>query len=347
MLFKLVGKSLIVLLQLSIVSTVVVAFHHHRYYHCRQQQQPSRRKHLILARGGGKRTDLFESLKEEETAVETFNKKTNDNDNGKGYDEEIADAVKKLKSDLFDLADRSKRGFTASVTEKRMAKQIIESLQKYYAVTEPASAYYDQALPPTNSDNKGSSKKCSITGKWTLIYTTAPDIIGLDTSKNPFSTAQLGRIGQDCTDPPYIKNVIEWVRPDWAQRLPFSGGQGGSSPRIFQKIVITGSAESNKPTFVDLKVAGIEIVAADDNRNTSSSSSSSKNNTKNIVDAVQNKGLPAGILSMNPIDLKGPWNPRFGKFEILYLDDEIRIIRTGQNYLAVNRRIVNIEDEWF
>ena len=36
---------------------------------------------------------------------------------------------------------------------------------------------------------------------------------------------------------------------------------------------------------------------------------------------------------------------RFGTFEILYLDEEMRIIRTGQNYLAVNTRIR--DDEWF
>ncbi|OLP79064.1 COP9 signalosome complex subunit 8 [Symbiodinium microadriaticum] len=37
------------------------------------------------------------------------------------------------------------------------------------------------------------------------------------------------------------------------------------------------------------------------------------------------------------VNLRGPLSAPFGKFEILYLDEEIRIIRTGQGWYSVNR----------
>merc|ERR1711935_241386 len=114
----------------------------------------------------------------------------------------------------------------------------------------------------------GDNDEISISGKWTLIYTDAPDITGLDTSRNPFSTATLGRIGQDC-NPPFVKNVIEWKRPSWASSLPFSGNENS---RILQKVVTSASASPDKPNLVNLKIAGLELetpgrqdeVSADD-----------------------------------------------------------------------------------
>ena len=48
----------------------------------------------------------------------------------------------------------------------------------------------------------------------------------------------------------------------------------------------------------------------------------------------------------NPVELRGVggFTAPFGKFRVLYLDEDMRIIRTGQNFLAVNIR--NKED-WF
>jgi hypothetical protein len=48
-----------------------------------------------------------------------------------------------------------------------------------------------------------------------------------------------------------------------------------------------------------------------------------------------------------PIDLKGPIQTYFGKCSILYLDEELRIIQTGQNYVAVNVRQQNQDESWF
>lgn len=277
--------------------------------------------------------------------------------------------VVRLKSELMQLSERTNRGFTASTDDRRTATQLVESLQRFRSVPEPARSYYDPSTISSvhigdddeeevsgSSSSRRSRSKSSISGKWTLIYTDAPDITGLDTSRNPLSTAKLGRIGQEC-DPPYIKNVIEWLRPDWAKGLPFSGTD---DTRILQKVVTKGSATPAKPDVVELKVAGFELEAGGDdtakNKNNNNnyinddeeeSSSSSSSKRQNVIETIQSRGFPAGILSANPIDLKGPLNPPFGRFEILYLDHEIRAIRTSQNFLAVNRRIANKEDEWF
>jgi hypothetical protein len=265
------------------------------------------------------RTNLFESI--EGTVVDT---KENPQ-------------VRSLKSELIELADRTKRGFTSSAADKKKAKEIIESLQRLQTIPDPARTYYDPSLTSSvTAGDDDSNDNFSISGKWNLIYTDAPDITGLDTSRNPFSTAKLGRIGQECS-PPYIKNVIEWVRPDWAKNLPFSGSDDS---RILQKVVTSGSATPAKPTFVDLKVAGLEVMAGGNGDETT-------NSDNNVVERIQSQGLPAGILSINPVDLKGPLNPPFGRFEILYLDEEFRAIRTSQNFLAVNRRIIDKDDEWF
>lgn len=188
-------------------------------------------------------------------------------------------------------------------------------------------------------------------GKWQLIYTDAPDIVSLDSSKNPFSTAKLGRIGQECS-PPYIKNVIEWLRPDWAKDLPFSGTD---QSRILQKVVTAASATPTKPLLVNLKVAGFELEAGttkmtgrgdSDGNGMSTTTTTTTSSSSDLMNRIQREGIPAGLLSFNPVDLKGPVNTPFGQFEILYLDDELRMIRTGQNYLAVNRRLAP-DEEWF
>jgi len=162
-----------------------------------------------------------------------------------------------------------------------------------------------------------------------LIYTDAPDITSLD-SGGPFSTAKLGRIGQEC-NPPSIKNVIEWQRPDWAANLPFSGNE---SSRVLQKVCCEGVAKSDKT--VDLSIVGLEVNGRE--------SSGENSSTGGLMDSVPNG--PSAFFESNPIELKGPLTAPFGKFDILYLDDGMRITKTYQGYYAVNTRISK-EDEWF
>jgi PAP_fibrillin len=241
------------------------------------------------------------------------------------------DQVSMLKAELLTIAGKTNRGFRASRNEQSRIKEIIFQLRSLNPTAEPASSYYEGAASSVASDNN------TLAGKWTLLYTDAPDITSLDTSQLPFSTAQLGRIGQECS-PPYIKNVIEWKRPDWARNLPFTGSDDSG---ILQKVVTSATASPDMPRIVNLKVAGLELLSAG-----RSSSSSTSSMGADLPSRIREDGIIGGLLGANPVDLKGPWNPPFGQFEILYLDKEFRIIKTYQNYLAVNRRI-NPGEEWF
>lgn len=230
---------------------------------------------------------------------------------------------------LQQVADRTNRGFQASSADRRQARDIAFSLEKLNPTAAPAAAYYE------SSTSTESTEECpTVSGKWTLIYTDAPDITSLDTSRNPLSTASLGRIGQEC-NPPYVKNVIEWKRPSWAGSLPFSGTEDS---RVLQKVVTSASSSPEKPNIVDLKIAGLEL----ENPNQDDQLSTDED----IVSRIERDGLVAGLLSSNPIDLKGPLNPPFGQFRILYLDEDLRITLTSQNYIAVNSRCKDGE-EWF
>jgi PAP_fibrillin len=238
----------------------------------------------------------------------------------------------RLREELINLAEITNKGFSSTPSQKKRAREIILQLAKYNPTAEPAFPYYkNDAVTATPSG-------VSLAGKWNLIYTDAPDITSLDTSRNPFATAKLGRIGQEC-NPPFIYNVIEWKRPDWADPLPFAGD---SESRILQKVCLQATATPDQPTKVNLQVAGIDLIAPP------SSSNGNENNGSNgkngLQQAIEAEGLAVGLLRNNPLELRGPGTVPFGQFEILYLDEEMRIIRTGQNYVAVN---VRSTDEWF
>eukprot|EP00984_Skeletonema_dohrnii_P001276 scaffold395_cov128-Skeletonema_dohrnii-CCMP3373.AAC.6 len=226
-----------------------------------------------------------------------------------------------LKDDLVALASSTSRGFSASRKDRDKAKRIINELSKLSPTEEPAAAYYSDAQ--ATSDDVVPS----LAGKWTLIYTDAPDITSLDA---PVSIQKLGRIGQEC-DPPLIKNVIEWKRPDWASSLPFSGDEDS---RILQRVVTEGASTPVDNPTVDLKLVGLEI---------SGTNGSVKENS-GLVNSLLNG--PAALFEQNPIKLQGPLKGPFGKFDILYLDDVMRITKTYQGYYAVNVRQEE-GNEWF
>lgn len=228
------------------------------------------------------------------------------------------DTVHRLKKELMDLGTKTKRGFSASSTDRSTANRLIQELKQYNPTTEPAESYYS-----SNHKRPLSNLNPSLAGAWTLLYTDAPDITSLDTAP----TAQLGRIGQDCT-PPFITNVIEWKRPAWAAGLPFSGSD---RTRLLQKVVTKATASPNEPTTLQLNLVGIEVLS-DTGKET------------DLWKAVQESGVASGLVQVKPINLKGKLQPYFGTCSILYLDDELRIIKTGQNYVAVNRRE---KEPWF
>lgn len=229
-----------------------------------------------------------------------------------------AEKVAALRQKLLNLGARTDRGFRASKEDRKMARELIFNLSSYNAVREPARAYYQSQF------EKQDCGSATIKGKWTLVYTDAPDITNL--GQNLF--AELGRIGQVC-EPPYIKNVIEWKRPSWAATLPFSGTD---SSRVIQKIVTKAKADPSSPAVVGLAIAGFQLET------------DCHEGSNGIQDAIQREGLIAGLLQNRGVDVN-VWNAPFGTFEILYIDDDFRITKTGQNFFAVNTRVQDGE-EW-
>ena len=89
--------------------------------------------------------------------------------------ESLKNKADTLKDDLIALADKTRRGFSASKDERSMMKQIINELSSCSPTEEPAAAYYK------GEENSGSNIAIStLSGKWTLIYTDAPDITSLE-----------------------------------------------------------------------------------------------------------------------------------------------------------------------
>ena len=68
------------------------------------------------------------------------------------------------------------------------------------------------------------------------------------------------------------------------------------------------------PNAVDLKIVGLEL---------SGTSEGDNNNDEGGSSAFLNG--PAAFFENNPVELKGPLTAPFGKFEVLFLDDGMRI----------------------
>ena len=244
----------------------------------------------------------------------------------------VSEEAMRLKEELLALADSTQRGFKASRSEKQQVKQIVNKLAKLNPTAEPAKSYYEDDA----DKGKTESSSSDLSGKWTLIYTDAPDITSLD-SNNPLATSKLGRIGQECA-PPYIKNVIEWKRPDLANSLPFQLPFSGSDDdRVLQKVVTEASAKPSDPLTVDLKIAGLELVGDRADGDDSADNA-------NILSRIQ--AGPAGIIGSTPLELRGFLTAPFGRFKVKYLDEEFRIIETYQGFIACNLR-QKAGEEWF
>ena len=286
-----------------------------------------------------------------------------------------------LKLSLLFQAKDAKRGFEATDDQKKNILDTIRQLSDLNPTKEPASAYYEDKYKSSKNgmseDNGAAGPGPSLAGKWTLVYTNAPDIISLDPSLSsvaggilpisippPPPSAKLGRIGQECKcdggEESTISNVIEWKRPEWIGNIlkgntnTNTNTEGGSeSGRVLQKIVCEAKSNPGKPFEVDLTLVGFELIGEE---STSVNADANVNNGNDngtgvgqrsfplpgglkvpSLSSLLNEG-PAAILSNNPLSLRGPLKAPFGKFDIQFLDDEMRIIKTGQGYYAVNLR---------
>jgi len=236
------------------------------------------------------------------------------------------------KNELLSLAKLTKRGFDATNSQKKLARDLIDSLAKYNPSDEPAAAYYPSRILKDGEGNiveaTNTTSDMSLVGKWTLIYTDAPDITSLDRS-GPFAAAKLGRIGQECY-PPFIKNVIEWTKPDWAKSVPDMFKWGKDDSRVLQKVCCEATANKDNPRIVDLQIVGLDLLGF------GGTTIEEKEKPQEKAQALQ--AGPASYLEENPLELRGPLKAPFGRFEVLYLDHDIRIIKTSQGFVAVNKR---------
>ncbi|GFH46675.1 hypothetical protein CTEN210_03149 [Chaetoceros tenuissimus] len=240
-----------------------------------------------------------------------------------------------LKLSLLMKAQDTKRGFQASKEQREEISALINDLSQLNPTSEPASSYYKSKTVSKDSP--------TIAGKWTLKYTDAPDITSLDpvlSSSNsalgmlpsPPPLSKLARIGQD-----YEKGSKDEITED--------------GPRILQKVVCEASADPSKPTEIDLTLVGFELIGDTGTKKEEQSNDGEKSNPLNpfglplpIPDLNQLQDGPAAVLEANPIKLRGPLKSPFGKSNILYLDEDMRILKTNQGYVAVNMRDV---DPWF
>lgn len=295
-------------------------------------------------------TSIFQSSIEDEIPVD---------DNASNDDSaELFQQRQLLKLSLLMKAQDTKRGFQASKEQREEISAIVNELSQLNPTTEPATSYYK-----SKTDNEDSS---TIAGKWTLKYTDAPDITSLDpvlsTSNSalgmlpsPPPLSKLARIGQDCDSiAGTVTNVIEWRQPDWLSSKDEKGNkdeitEGG--PRILQKVVCEASADPSKPTEINLTLVGFELIGDTGTKKEEQSNDGERSNPLNpfglplpIPDLKQLQDGPAAVLEANPIKLRGPLKSPFGKSNILYLDEDMRILKTNQGYVAVNMRDV---DPWF
>jgi hypothetical protein len=227
-------------------------------------------------------------------------------------------AASQWKEKIRALAFRTKAGFDATATDRQRMAYLIEQLAAYNPTTEPAASYYATTASSSNTPPNSPT----LAGKWTLVYTDAPDILSLaDGSGGPLG-GKLDAIGQECA-PPYIRNVISWRRPAWASVVLRDDDPDG---RVLQKVVTQASATPAQPCRVNLVLKGLEFCADNIDQPDEEETRSTE------------KSSPWPNLLSQPLKLSGPASLPFGSFTILYLDDELRIVRTNQGYYAMNER---------
>ena len=217
------------------------------------------------------------------------------------------------------LAFRTQCGFKATPTDRQRMKYLIQQLAAYNPTPEPAAVFYDKDQDATAAATP------SLQGKWTLVYTDAPDILTLADND---TFARLQRIGQECGHGK-IANVIEWVPPVWAGALPVTITGNTQGQRVLQKVITQASASPDQLSKVTLVLKGLQVEWLQED---------SSDNIEGV--------LPSLWSRVNPLQLQGPLTAPFGSFEVLYLDEEMRIIRTNQGFYAINRRN-SPETDWF
>eukprot|EP00968_Pinguiococcus_pyrenoidosus_P012820 scaffold1144_cov215-Pinguiococcus_pyrenoidosus.AAC.5 len=186
---------------------------------------------------------------------------------------EVADAKEALCLSMSSLF----MGFRASAEDKRT---VSDAIRKLLSVASEEDIVTD------------------LNGKWELLYSDAPDILGI--RGGPL--AKLEFIGQDIDSLAMtIDNVIRYSPSD-AMRSAF-GSLGIANDRLEQRVLLSYEQDPMEPRTVTMRVRGTSIAP---------------------------ENTLGGRLNLNPLELVGPTTLPFGQFEILYNDGDLRIVKTGR-----------------
>ena len=160
-------------------------------------------------------------------------------------------------------------------------------------------------LDGLRATNPNPSPANDLNGDWELIYSDAPDIVGLI---NTGPLVRLYRVGQQIdAGAMTIANVIEYAPRSW---LPLDN-VGAAEDRLQQRVLLSYTVEDGKRCKVN--ISGLSLGAR--------------------------KLLGISLASAPPLTLQGMLELPFGEFECLYNDGDIRVVRTAQGYYSVNRRM--------
>jgi hypothetical protein len=215
-----------------------------------------------------------------------------------------------LKADLLDAVQYLSMGAKAKSLDKENVKSLVDQLVAMGdGVADPAAAFYSEADCAACA-----AGQYSIAGRWKLVYTDSPDVLAL--SLNPL--AGLERIGQLCdARAKTITNAIEWKPPAILSSIPFDSlpfkmPYDPLAERLEQRIVLKAKSSPSTPRRVELSVEGLDLVP------------------------TRVFGQTAAAVELrSPLAAQLP----FGSFDVLYLDDSLRIVKTVQGgFIAVNVR---------
>lgn len=191
-----------------------------------------------------------------------------------------------VKADLLAAMRGCDRGFAATAASKKEVDGLLNQL--------------------VTLADESETRASDLSGDWVLLYSDAPDIIGLEFQSGPLATVR--RIGQQIDAAAgTIENVIEYGPAEWLAG-PLSG-IGATGDAVQQRVCLGYSVEG---TRCKLTIAGAGLRLQ------------------------QVLGVDLG--SVPPLELKGGATLPFGEFNVLYNDGQMRIVKTQQGYWGVNER---------
>jgi len=202
------------------------------------------------------------------------------------------------REELLEALRPLNAGFRTTTAERRDANELVEEFVERFGDVPEASAG-------------------RLEGQWRLVYTDAPDILGL--RGGPLS--ELDFIGQDIDEAAgTCDNVIRYRPSDQMLNLFEGFGQDISQDRLEQRVMLSFEKTAGSKR-VEQKIKGTKIVPL-----------------SVLGGRVTDAWAP-------PLGGTGPLSLPFGSYDLLYNDDRMRIVKTtaglppAQGYYAINERI--------